>query len=292
MIRPDYGLIHVRGDDAMDFLQGQLTNDVRELAPNHALQAAYCTPQGRVLALLTLLPTDDGALMLLPRELVASVIQRLQMFVMRARVSLESVDCDNRLLSGNQLPAQAAERDEVVASEYGMAWVSSTRPALCWLLLDDASRGPDFSPHDDNQARLWHIEAGLPEITESTSGQYIPQMLNLDVLGAVSFRKGCYTGQEIVARTQHLGRIKRRLFRIAGPGLAPAPGSSVERSGQAAGQILSSADQGAGFTALAVLQLEAATGSTPLEVAGRDVQLLPLPYIVADASAAQTPKPS
>lgn len=278
MIRPDYGLIRGSGADAREFLQGQLSNDLHLLAANHALRAAYCSPQGRVLTLVTLLPQDDGALMLLPSDLLQSILKRLQMYVLRARVSLQQVECSDRLICGDELPGAARLRDELVHDQYGLAWVASTEPALAWRLLDTPEQGPETLPYHANQANLWQILAGLPALGEGSSGQYIPQMLNLDALEAVSFRKGCYTGQEIVARTQHLGRIKRRLFRISGNGPPPKPGTGVERDGQSIGQVLISAEAGQGFAALAVLQLEAVLEHTALEIGGGNVELQPLPY--------------
>ncbi|MCJ7556552.1 MAG: hypothetical protein MUP90_06515 [Gammaproteobacteria bacterium] len=278
MIRPDYGLIRVSGEDTRQFLQGQLSNDIELSAPKRAVRAAYCTPQGRVLALVTLLPHTDGMLMVLPTDLLQPVLKRLQMYVLRARVSLQGVDSENLLICGNELPGAASVRDEIVHDENGLGWVSSADPALAWRLLDTPAQSPVATPYDANQAGLWQIRAGMPALNEGSSGQYIPQMLNLDALEAVSFRKGCYTGQEIVARTQHLGRIKRRLFRIAGNGLPPAPGSGIERTGQSVGQVLTSAEDGQGFAALAVMQLDAVLDDAALEIGGRRIEVRPLPY--------------
>jgi folate-binding protein YgfZ len=208
--------------------------------------------------------------------------------VMRARVSLESVDCQGRLLSANILPGRISQRDDVMSDKSGMGWVSSVAPPLAWRLLNSADSEPACMPHDENLARLWQIQAGLPEITGPASGQFIPQMLNLDLLDGVSFRKGCYTGQEIVTRTQHLGRIKRRLVRIAGPGTAPAPGTGVDSAGRGVGQVLTSANDRSGYTALAILQIEAVNTlehSGPLLTGGVPVKLVPLPYAVPELRA-------
>ena len=278
MMRPDYGLIRASGEDARDFLQGQLSNDVQLLTSNHTVSAAYCTPQGRVLALVTLLPQTDGILMLLPADLVQAVLKRLQMYVLRARVNLQQVDSEHLLICGDELPGGVRQRDELVQGPDGLGWVASTEPALFWRLLAAPKHAPPTTPYDANQARLWHILAGLPAINEGSSGQYIPQMLNLDALGAVSFRKGCYTGQEIVARTHHLGRIKRRLFRISGNGPPPDPGVNIEGSGQNVGQVLISAAVDQGFAALAVMQLDMVQGDVALKIDGAGIEIQPLPY--------------
>jgi folate-binding protein YgfZ len=285
MKRPDYGLIRACGEDAHDFLQGQLSNDLRLLTPNHVVRAAYCTPQGRVLALVTLVHHTDGILMLLPADLIQAVLKRLQMYVLRARVSLQEVNSEDLLICGDELPGAARLRDELVHDRDGLGWVASSEPVMAWRLLTTREQAPVTTAYNAEQARLWQIRAGLPEINEGSSGQYIPQMLNLDVLEALSFRKGCYTGQEIVARTQHLGRIKRRLFKITGNGAPPESGTDIEQGGQIVGQVLTSAADGPGFAALAVIQLEATQGDVALAVGGTGIDIQPLPYALSSPPA-------
>jgi folate-binding protein YgfZ len=276
MRRPDYGVIRVTGEDAQGFLQGQLTNNVLSLAPDRAVRAAYCTPQGRAIALLTLLPQQNGLLMVLPGELLQSVMTRLRMFVMRSRVTLEEAKSEGLLICANQLPNALSRRDQVRSDQNGLTWVASSDPALVWRLLEEPGQG--LTDFDANLARQWQIDAGLPEVDERSGGQYVPQMLNLDALDAISFRKGCYTGQEIVARTQHLGRIKRRLFRLEGDGSAPNSGASVEVDERGIGQVLLSASLGDRFCALAVLQLDAAQAGSPMNIGESRVETRPLPY--------------
>lgn len=278
MTRPDFGVIRVAGEDAMDFLQGQLTNNVLALAPDHAVRAAYCTPQGRVISLVTLLHQEDGLLMILPREFVEPVMTRLRMFVMRSRVTLEEAPSDGLLICGTRLPDGSSTRDQVISDHRGLTWVASSHPPLVWRLLEQVEQGLDVTEFNPNIARLWQIQAGLPELDERSGGQYIPQMLNLDALDAVSFRKGCYTGQEIVARTQHLGRIKRRLFKLDGEGHAPEPGASVGIEGQSIGQVLLSAGDGDKFSVLAILQLDAAQTGSPVNIGENLAKISPLPY--------------
>lgn len=278
MTRPDYGVIRVAGEDAQDFLQGQLTNNVLALAPDRAVRAAYCTPQGRAIALLTLLPQQNGLLMILPRELLTTVMNRLRMFVMRSRVTLEEAQSEGLLLCGKQLPGQLNRQDQVCSDQNGLTWVASSQPGLVWRLLDEPEPELETSEFDANLARQWQIDAGLPELDERSSGQYVPQMLNLDLLDAVSFRKGCYTGQEIVARTQHLGRIKRRLFRLEGNGSPPDTGTSVEVDDRGVGQVLLGASLGDKYSALAVLQLDAVQSGSPMSINTSRVSTRPLPY--------------
>lgn len=281
MMRPDYGLILAQGEDAREFLQGQLTNDTRQVAPDRAVRAAYLTPQGRALALLTVLPQENGALLVLPAALVEPVLKRLKMFVLRSRVTLQAVDSEGRLACSDRLPDRAHQRDQVMKSDGSLTWIASLAPALAWR-LQAAGSETGALPYDPDRARLWQIQAGLPEVDAASSGQYLPQMLNLDRLDGISFRKGCYTGQEIVARTQHLGRIKRRLFRIAGSGDCPASGATVHRDESGIGSVLLAAPEGAGYQALVVLQLEGAASGDPLSVGGRIVTLQPLPYALEE----------
>lgn len=278
MTRPDFGVIRVSGEDAQDFLQGQLTNNVLDLAPDRAVRAAYCTPQGRAIALLTLLPQQDGLLMVLPRELLTTVMTRLRMFVMRSRVTLEEAETRGLLYCSNQLPGKPCQQDQVCSDQNGLTWVASVEPGLVWRLLDEPEPELEVTEFDANLARQWQIDAGQPELDEQSSGQYVPQMLNLDLLHAVSFRKGCYTGQEIVARTQHLGRIKRRLFRLEGNGSAPDPGASIEVDDRGIGQVLLSAGRDGDYSALAILQLDAVQSGSPMNINKGRVVTRPLPY--------------
>ena len=282
MTRPDYAVIRASGEDTRDFLQGQLTNDVLAVAPDRAVRAAYCTPQGRVIALLSLLPQENGMLMVLPREQLMAVMTRLRMFVMRSRVTLEEAQSQGLLICSNQFPGQPGKQDQVSSDQNGLTWIASSEPALVWRLLDEPEPDLAAAELDSDLAKRWQIEAGLPELDERSGGQYVPQMLNLDLLNALSFRKGCYTGQEIVARTQHLGRIKRRMFRLEGNGSAPEPGTSVEIDERGIGQVLLSASRDQGYCALAVLQLEAVQSGSPMSIDQLPVNRRPLPYLIPE----------
>ena len=160
-----YRQITVSGPDAVEFLQGQLTQDVGKLADAGRLLAAWCNPKGRVIAVLRLLALDNGIGLVVPASLAESLVARLTMYRLRSRVDFEV---------GDPAP-DALDDDEIDAA------------AL--------------------------IRAGRAFIDESNSEAYTPHMLNLDKLDAISFSKGCYTGQEVVARTEHLGKSRRRLMR-------------------------------------------------------------------------------
>ncbi len=241
-----YRVLAVRGRDAASFLQGQLTRDVEALAAGELGLAALLTPQGRVIATGWLWRQPDGFDLLLAAALAAALRDRLQRFVLRAKLSLALADPDAAL-------------EAAFCSRAGLTAGGDLTAAATTLSL---------------------VRAGLPEIDLATSEAWIPQMLNLDLVGAISFQKGCYTGQEIVARTQHLGRIKRRMLRFAAArALPPPPLAALLRDGQKCGEVVLAAAVGGGIELLAVVNLDSRAAALRLED-GTACTLLPLPYPV------------
>ncbi|HZF15617.1 MAG TPA: hypothetical protein VE046_06710 [Steroidobacteraceae bacterium] len=252
-------VIEITGADAEVFLNGQLSNDVSGLLEGEQQLTSYNTPKGRVVAVLTLQREGDRLLAALPRELADALLERLRKYVMRAKVAL---------------------RIAVELAAFG----TPDQPAR--LRFDDASAHPSpVAAHEALEAwKRAAVAAGLPQIYAATSEQFVAQMLNLDLVDGVSFRKGCYTGQEIIARTQNLGRIKRRMLRFAVQG-APAvsPGTAVRLGSYGPGTVVESARTAAGDSELlAVVYLEPQTASGSDGAAGLDVRELPLPYAVRD----------
>lgn len=241
-------VLRVRGRDAASFLQGQLTRDVLALGPGAVGLAGLLTPQGRVVAVPWLAAVADGYALVLPAALLEPVTERLARFVLRAKVTLAAGELD-AALAARILGALRASPQAAAASD---------------------AAGLDA---------LALVRAGVPEVGREASEEWIPQMLNLDLLGAISFAKGCYTGQEIVARTQHLGRIKRRMFRLALEAAPPAVKAAVLADGRKAGEVVLAARAPGGAECLAVLNLEARALPLALE-AGGPCRLLPLPYRV------------
>ncbi|MDP9084176.1 MAG: hypothetical protein M3N50_10485 [Pseudomonadota bacterium] len=256
------GVMRFTGIDAASFLQGQISNDTRRLAESKTLFAAYSNPQGRVLALLRLMPHSSGILGLLPRELVAPTMHALSKYVLRARVKIEDA---SELLwvlaqqaSSAQEPGSYFERDGVgraAVDAAGRHWILGAPEALRRQSL--AADGADAAAVE-HAWRLADIRAGLPQIYLATREAFVAQMLNLDRLEGISFSKGCYTGQEIIARTQHLGRIKRRLYRLRLPDGEWSIGQALRLTDGRAGRLCEVARSGSGFEALAVLNVEAA----------------------------------
>jgi tRNA-modifying protein YgfZ len=243
----------VSGADARSFLQGQLSSDVNEVTATRGQLSAWHDPKGRALAFLRVLPWQDGFVLVMHAALAESVERRMRMYVLRAQVTLgagprvhaigpEGADKASALVAGLADEPLAAACTEAVS-------VLRMPGRAGWLVIGE----PGEAAPDAAAAAAWEqaeIEAGIPEVYPETSGQFVAQMLNLDRIGAVSFTKGCYPGQEIVARAHHLGRVKRRaqLFRAAGA--PPVPGASLANSG---GTVVRSAAANEGCLLLAVV---------------------------------------
>jgi folate-binding protein YgfZ len=204
----DFGTLRFSGADVEKFLQGQLSNDVSKLAPGALLRAGMHNPQGRTLALLWLIAADHGDILaVLPLELLPAMAAQLRRYVLRARLTISDNSAQYRIcgLSGpDAAPALTGRR---------VAYGPRDEPRV--LLLHSALEPPPSSPAmSRDQWRALDIAAGLAQVYGPTSGQFVAQMLNLDCIDAVSFTKGCYTGQEVIARAHYRGRIKRRLQRF------------------------------------------------------------------------------
>ncbi|MCL5669666.1 MAG: folate-binding protein, partial [Gammaproteobacteria bacterium] len=258
-----------------DFLQGQLSNDLSAVSATRAQFSAWCSAQGRVLALMTVFKRGDAYYLQLPREILESTLKRLRLYVLRAQATL--TDVSDMLIQIGVAGAQAAEHlkkqfgslpDAPYAimqhEQTSLVRLPSETPRFLLAAPYSAARAlwetlsAALTPTGSAPWRLLDIRAGLPALYPGTQDQFIPQMLNLDMLGALSFTKGCYPGQEIVARTRHLGEVKRRLYLASVPsGTAPQPGAALYgREGAQIGQVISAeASPAGGFDLLAVLQI-------------------------------------
>jgi hypothetical protein len=296
------GLIGVSGADAAAFLQGQLTNDVHELDTGRAQLSAYCTPQGRILATLLVWRAGNAYLLQLPRELSDGIRTRLRRYVLRARVEVVDASASAVLLGlggpgaagllGNlfgQSPAEPMAITHVsdatlicLGTDLFELAVEPQRATAVWDRLAQHAT-PAGTP--GWQWRL--IGAPIPVVTAPTQEQFVPQMANLEQLGAVNFSKGCYPGQEVVARSQYRGEVKRRLFRFHAELPTAAPGQplySGEVSGQAVGVVVNAAPApSGGLDLLAVVRIDQA-GSSSLRLGAPDGCLLRgLPLHQADS---------
>jgi folate-binding protein YgfZ len=206
-----YGLLAVTGADARAFLHAQLTNDIQHLPAERAALAGWCTPKGRLLASLLVMARGEGFLLQLARDLAPAIARRLTMYVLRSKVKIaDESDAWTQYGvwdSGLKLSGVAWQGDVVTVRvdegrflKIGLAGkfsLAATQPEDAWTLEE--------------------IRAGRPLISAATQDKFVPQMVNFEALGAVSFQKGCYPGQEIVARAQYRGEVKRRMVRVQVP---------------------------------------------------------------------------
>ncbi|MGN8157125.1 CAF17-like 4Fe-4S cluster assembly/insertion protein YgfZ [Salinisphaera sp. SWV1] len=279
------GVIRVTGPDAGEFLRAQLSNDVSRLGPDRHFLAAWCDAKGRTQLVLRVVATPEAYLLLLPQSLIASALKRLRMFVLRSKVELADVGARYGIVGLHD--ADAAPQVNETAIHDGQIWLglpgSAEHPGRTLVLHAADTSAPDQALAADSSAWLLSdIDAGVPQVTAATQGEFVPQMLNLHWLMAVDFDKGCYPGQEVIARLHYRGRLTRRVFRLAWTGTCPMPGEPVhDETGDLAGQILQAAGDDAG-RALAVLKIEAAArNGLRAEHAGA-LTPLALPYPTPD----------
>jgi folate-binding protein YgfZ len=299
--------LRLEGPDAQAFLQGQLSSDVGALGAGAWQRSSYSSPKGRVLANLLAWRPAEGAAgdlrALLAADLAATIARRLRMFVLRAKVTIREDE-------SNFVGIAGPHAGEAVRAALGVSPASGRAIAFDGghvLGLSDDRVLVDMAPGRRDHvlaaldrhatradAAAWRyarIRAGVPLVTAATSDQFVPQALNWEVLGGVSFGKGCYPGQEIVARTQYLGRLKERLFAFRAPGEVPATGERLYAASfadQPCGTVIDAAPHPDGGTALlAVTQRSAAEGDTLHlgSLGGAALERLPLPYAVPEPVA-------
>ena len=296
---PHYGLLAVTGDDARAFLHAQLSNDVEHLPPRSARRAGYCSPKGRLLASFLVVARPDGFLLQVSGDLAAAIAKRLTMYVLRSKVKITDAaaawpqfgvwgrgsaallrsagfSVPEASMQAAESPAGiviglGAERFLVLGVPQTAATLSAKMPqtaADAWVLAD--------------------IRAGLPLITLPTQDQFVPQMANFELIGGIDFKKGCYPGQEVVARAQYRGQVKRRMYRgeVEAPGaIAPAAGQDLFGSEpQAIGTIVNVAPRpGGGYELLAVIQSSTVDQGDAIHVGapeGPAARIAPLPYAI------------
>jgi folate-binding protein YgfZ len=265
------GVLFFKGTDARRFLQGQLSADIEKLAPAASTLAGLHNPQGRVIAVMALAcDGDDEFLAILPRELVTGVAQRLRKFVLRAKVEIADWP-DWRVIGVDRPPARIA--------------VAPIRWSDRWLLVTSTAgevQGIERAAWD-----CADIFAGIPQVYASTSETFVAQMLNLDLLGAIAFDKGCYTGQEVIARAHYRGRVKRRLQRWhCASDITLQPGQAAQSTdGRTLIVVRAAANGGNGQEVLAVGNYHAEPAAEGSGAATEGPILsgpLPLPYALPE----------
>jgi folate-binding protein YgfZ len=229
-------VLTVSGKDAAKLLQGQLTCNINDITETKSSLGALCNPKGRAITILLLVKSGDTFLVILPEELLEPVKKRLQMYILRSDVTLTN-SSDQLCLIGLSDPAMPTEplfgttQQELITVNFSATQsrhlvIAEADKAIALWSEQVGHQG--FEPKNPDQWRYIDILSGIPWLTTETSEEFIPQMLNLDLLGGISFNKGCYTGQEIVARTHYLGKTKRALFLAeCDTLLTPAPNSTI-----------------------------------------------------------------
>ncbi|MBI1283758.1 MAG: folate-binding protein [Thiobacillus sp.] len=296
------GVIAFHGEDSMSFLQGQLTNDVRGLNADSAQWNGYCSPKGRLLGNFLMWRQGADYWLQLSGDILPGLLKRLSMFILRAKVqgrdasdetvrlvvagkgALASVNAAMGAVPASAMHSVATAAGQVIRvgdDKFVLSIVPEHAPAVWQTLCQSAT--PVGAPVWD-----WlRLNAGIPMIVAATQEQFVPQMVNLEVIGGVSFQKGCYPGQEIVARSQYLGKLKRRMF-LAHVDAEAAPGDnlySADIEGQATGMVVNAAPAPiGGFDVLAVALVESASTQTlHLKAAdGAALRLKPLPYALPE----------
>jgi len=296
------GVLQFSGEDAEAFLQGQLSCDVQKVGLRSSAYGAYCSPKGRMLANFLLWREEAGFCMALSRDIAAAVQRNISRFVLRSKVKVSDAS-DTIVLAGAagpqaeaalrglfselpKVPNEVSRRSDagtvirLTDGRFVLASVPATTSALVQRL------GGALQSVDARAWRWLDIRNGLPLITAATQDRLVPQMANFELIGGVSFDKGCYPGQEVVARTQHLGKLKRRMF-LANVAAAAAAGDdlySEDLGDQASGMVVNAeASPDGGHDLLAVVQTASRESSTVhlKSLTGPVLRFSSLPYAVA-----------
>lgn len=277
-------LITVAGRDALSFLQGQLTQDLDRVAKGTSLPAAWCSPKGRVLATMRVLALADGYGLVVPLDVAQGMLKRLAMYRFRAKVAFELAGPEWRALAVNSSADVEKLKVMELLPRAGMTLSSlgihAVRPDadddyVELYATTDALRSADLEPQEPLREDAWaalRIRAGIPTISSVNAEKFTPHMLNLDRLGAISFSKGCYTGQEIVARTENRGRSRRRMARLSAAADGIEVGDRIASGDKDIGEVVNVS----GTDVLAVMPSVASDASLSV----RDIRLAvaALPY--------------
>ena len=308
-----FALIKASGADAISFLQSQLTNDIKSLAENHACLAGYCSPKGRLLATMLIWKIEDTITMEVPTELQENLQKRLQMYVMRAKVKLEHISTTETILGvlgisaaeklSAWFPTLPASPYQVVNNDYGtlirvtdgdgMArYQCIVSNELAQQIESAAGSAANSATEAKSDWALSEIHAGIPQVTAATLEKFVPQMINYELIGGVNFKKGCYPGQEIVARTHYLGKQKRRTVLARIDSVSVASGMEVFAASsvppdleQPCGMVVNAALNNLGGSDCLIEIKTACLTDTAVQLSsGETFHWLPMPYpLPADA---------
>jgi len=299
-------LLRINGDDAETFLQGQFSNDIGNLTGNQSQLSSYCSPKGRMLASFRIYRSGDDFYMLIPSDTLTATQKRLRMFVLMSKVNIDDVSEElvrigisgenaNSALQQLSLPIPSDENGLAIKDSIHILNVPGEQSRYILIGPIDAMLNiwntlkTQLPPKGYNHWNLADIKQGIPSIVAATVDAFVPQMVNMHAIDGVSFTKGCYPGQEIVARMHYLGKLKRRMYRAhVKADQMPKPGDALfsadSDSGQGAGQIVTSAaliDNE--YEVLAVIQIKAQSenGLHLVSNEGPKLEIKEIPYTVA-----------
>ena len=258
---PFFAVIRATGDDRASFLHGQLSNHIEVLAEGEACYATYNTPKGRVIANMIVANSGGELLLVLAADLAEAVVKRLRMFVLRAKVSFEILEnhgAAGRLPEGIA-PHPAAEPQLSFPFHLSDGLIEIPLPHGGVLLTGETAALPAHDAAAENAWKLHEIRSGYPWICAATKESCVAQMLNQHTIGGVHFKKGCYPGQEIIARAQYRGQVKRGLAVLSGGSVEA--GAAVLQDLAEAGIVINCADAPEGRLSLAVIKHSAAEGT-------------------------------
>lgn len=276
------GSIAVSGADARSFLQGQLSFDLSQLTPQRIEVASCNSSQGRVQAVLWIIERSDAIVLVLPASLVDATIARLRKYVLRAKAKIESGAEQFAVYDAGEQPFPDAARMHV--QHEGMSLIRWPGASPRTLALAPAAASTETDPMREHSWHLDDIRAGLPQVYPQTNELFVAQMLNLDLLEGISFEKGCYTGQEIIARTHFRGSVKRRMFRFRANCAAPAPATRIVADGVHAGDVVDAVATPEGCELLAVIALAHTNAALQLDgVASSSLARMEMGYEVPEA---------
>ena len=296
------GILQLQGDDAVTFLQGQVTNDVKKLDGSHAHYSGYCTPKGRLLAIFLAFAHQGNIYLQFPHELLEGVQKRLKMYVLRSKVTIHDAS-DSLVHFGIAGPQAAALLHDAGLPAPDTAYAASQADDGIVIRMPGETPRFQILTSEENARALWiklstkakpankdrwdylEILEGIPEVVTATQEEFVPQMVNLDLIGGISFKKGCYTGQEIVARTHYLGKVKRRTY-IARTDRqsSPAIGNDVvTKTGDVIGKIVRSVtSQPRGHLLLVELRQEVVNNNVDLFWESNVLAIEPPPYPIPE----------
>lgn len=294
-----FSLIRATGEDAATFLHNLLSNDILHLGRERAVRCGFCSPKGRLLADFLVWRKEADYYLQLSADIQPALLKKLGMYILRSKVRLQDVGADFVLLglAGDQMAAalnaigQEPPPSALDVVHFAEGTIVRLDASRCQLAVR-ADAAPALWSKLSTQARAvgvpaWRwleIAAGIPHITAATQEEFVPQMANLELIGGVSFTKGCYPGQEVVARTRYLGKVKRRTYRARIDSDCPAPGTDVfspDLPAQSCGKIIEAAPSPAGGCELLVSMLMSSAEGGEVHVGRADgprLEFLSLPY--------------